>query len=94
MPRATAKTSSSFARLRGAKTLAPPLGQDADELMKLAVDAAQSRHLPDFLERFATRLTRMLDAKWGGIAVFRGRETDLYRPNPVQFNWKPASMAR
>jgi PAS domain S-box-containing protein len=82
MPRATAKTSSSFARSQGTKALARPLGQDADELMKLAVDAAQSRHLPDFLERFATRLARMLDAKWGGIAVFRGRETDLYQANP------------
>jgi PAS domain S-box-containing protein len=47
--------------------------------MELAVDAAQSRHLPGFLERFAERATRMLDAKWGGVMVFRGRETDLYQ---------------
>jgi PAS domain S-box-containing protein len=47
--------------------------------MELAVDAAQSRHLPGFLERFAARATRMLDAKWGGVMVFRGRETDLYQ---------------
>ena len=46
--------------------------------MELAVDAAQSRHLPEFLERFAARAARMLDAAWGGVAVFRGRETDLY----------------
>jgi PAS domain S-box-containing protein len=46
--------------------------------MELAVDAAQSRHLPEFLERFAARAVRMLDAKWGGVAVFRGRETSLY----------------
>jgi PAS domain S-box-containing protein len=50
--------------------------------MELAVDAAQSRHLPEFLERFATRVARMLDAKWGGVAVFRGRETDLYHSTP------------
>jgi PAS domain S-box-containing protein len=47
--------------------------------MELAVDAAQSRHLPGFLERFAERATRMLKAKWGGVMVFRGRETDLYQ---------------
>ena len=46
--------------------------------MELAVDAAQSRQLPEFLERFARRAARMLDSAWGGVAVFRGRETDLY----------------
>jgi PAS domain S-box-containing protein len=82
MPRARVKPTNSFARAHGSKSLARPLGQDADELMKLAVDAAQSRHLPDFLERFATRVARMLDAKLSAIAVFRGRETDLYQANP------------
>ncbi len=42
------------------------------------MDAAQSRQLPEFLERFASRAARMLDAVWGAVAVFRGRETDLY----------------
>ncbi|MBV8514351.1 MAG: hypothetical protein JO260_03535, partial [Acidobacteria bacterium] len=56
----------------------PPV-QAADELMELAVDAAHSRNLPAFLERFAQRATRMLDARWGGVMVFRGRETDLYQ---------------
>ena len=46
--------------------------------MELAVDAAQSRQLPEFLQRFAGRAARMLNAAWGGVAVFRGRETDLY----------------
>ncbi|MGB8459965.1 MAG: hypothetical protein WCE50_19740, partial [Candidatus Acidiferrum sp.] len=46
--------------------------------MELAVDAAQSRQLPEFLERFAGRAARMVNATWGGVAVFRGRETDLY----------------
>ncbi len=46
--------------------------------MELAVEAAQSRHLPDFLEQFALRSTRMLDAIWGGVAVYGGRETELH----------------
>jgi PAS domain S-box-containing protein len=50
----------------------------AEELMELAVDAAQSRHLPEFLSRFAERSARMLNAAWGGVAVFRSRETELY----------------
>jgi PAS domain S-box-containing protein len=56
----------------------PPPSKQAEELMELAVDAAQSRQLPEFLERFAGRAARMLNAAWGGVAVFRGRETDLY----------------
>jgi PAS domain S-box-containing protein len=47
--------------------------------MELAVDAAHSRNLAAFLERFAQRATRMLKARWGGVMVFRGRETDLYQ---------------
>jgi PAS domain S-box-containing protein len=56
----------------------PPSSKQAEELMELAVDAARSRHLPGFLERFAGRAARMLDSSWGAVAVFRGRETDLY----------------
>src|SRR5882724_5643842 len=55
-----------------------PISKHAEELMELAVEAAQSRHLPDFLEQFALRTTRMLDAVWGGVAVYRGRETELH----------------
>src|SRR5258708_4434674 len=63
---------------------APPMSRHGEELMELAVEAAQSRHLPDFLEQFALRATRMLDAIWGGVAVYRGRETDLHAmPGPV-----------
>jgi PAS domain-containing protein len=47
--------------------------------MELAVDAAHSRRLPDFLERFANRAARMLNARWGGVVVFRGREADIYQ---------------
>lgn len=46
--------------------------------MELSVEAAQSRHLPDFLEQFASRSARMLDASWGGVAVYRGRETEFH----------------
>src|SRR5260370_1482267 len=55
-----------------------PMSRHGEELMELAVEAAQSRHLPDFLEQFALRATRMLDAIWGGVAVYRGRETELH----------------
>jgi PAS domain S-box-containing protein len=57
---------------------ASSLSRHADELMELAVDAAQSRQLPDFLYRFAQRSARMLNASWGAVVVFRGRETDSY----------------
>src|SRR2546421_813604 len=63
---------------RGGVELSPTMSRHAEELMELAVEAAQSRHLPDFLEQFALRATRMLDAMWGGVAVYRGRETELH----------------
>src|SRR5438309_2364642 len=56
----------------------PALPKHAEELMELAVEAAQSRHLPNFLEQFALRSTRMLDAIWGGVTVYSGRETELH----------------
>src|SRR5713226_4052509 len=70
---------------RSAKPPAPPpISKHAEELMELAVEAAQSRHLPDFLEQFALRATRMLDAIWGGVTVYRGRETQLHAmPGPA-----------
>src|SRR5579871_2008765 len=52
--------------------------QHAQELMALAVEAAQSRHLPDFLQQFAQRSAHMLRALWAGVAVFRGRDTELH----------------
>src|SRR5436190_19269550 len=69
---------------RGGVEFSPTMSRHAEELMELAVEAAQSRHLPDFLEQFALRATRMLDAIWGGVAVYRGRETDLHAmPGPA-----------
>src|SRR6267143_4711216 len=63
---------------RGRAELQASMSRPAEELMELAVEAAQSRHLPHFLEQFAQRSTRMLDAIWGGVAVYRGRETELH----------------
>src|SRR5260370_26705342 len=69
-----------------------PMSRHSEELMELAVEAAQSRHLPDFLEQFALRATRMLDAIWGGVAVYRGRETDLHpMPRPTATTEFPMS---
>src|SRR5262244_1454327 len=55
-----------------------PSSEQAADLMALAVEAAQSRHLPDFLQRFAERSMHMLKAAWCGVAVFRGRETEIH----------------
>src|SRR6266852_3748404 len=81
MPRTKASTDSSPALARRRETVgtAPRDRDHGEEFMELAVDAAQSRHLPEFLERFARRAARMLNAKWGGVMVFRGREADLYQ---------------
>jgi two-component system NtrC family sensor kinase len=78
MRRTIAKSQNRLSSRTKAKHPAP-FQRDADELMELAVDAAQSRHLPEFLERFAQRSARMLSANWCGVLVFRGRETDLYQ---------------
>jgi PAS domain S-box-containing protein len=54
-----------------------------EEWMDMAVEAAHSRELPQFLERFTWRAAHMLQADWAGVAVFRGKESDLY-------SWRPA----
>jgi PAS domain S-box-containing protein len=79
-----------LSRSREIRGSARPQNREADELMELAVDAAQSRHLPGFLERFTARATRMLDARWGGVMVFRGRETDLYQANSSENPLEPS----
>src|SRR5580658_9055110 len=89
MPRAP-KPSGRLSRSREIRGSARPQNREADELMELAVDAAQSRHLPGFLERFTARATRMLDARWGGVMVFRGRETDLYQANSSENPLEPS----
>src|SRR3984893_10387267 len=81
MPRAKPiqKTPRAAARHNSAAAASRALSDHAGELMELAVDAAQSRHLPGFLERFAERAARMLSAEWCAVMVFRGRETDSYQ---------------
>jgi PAS domain S-box-containing protein len=61
--------------------------------MEIAVDAAQSRHLPSFLERFVKRVVRMLEADWGSVVVFRGRETDLYQAASSEIRLEPSQQA-
>src|SRR6266849_10161756 len=78
MHRIKPRPSHNPARQRGRAEPDLAMSRQAKELMELAVEAAQSRDLPDFLEQFALRSTRMLDAIWGGVAVYRGRETDLH----------------
>ncbi len=46
--------------------------------MDLAVDAARSRHLPDFLKRFSTRAAAMAEADWGGVVVFEENGARLH----------------
>src|SRR5258708_1493605 len=85
------KSPRTAARRNSPGTAPHALNGHAEELMELAVDAAQSRHLPGFLERFAERAARMLSAEWCAVMVFRGRETDSYqtstgndRPNAAE----------
>src|SRR5205807_4907128 len=52
--------------------------RNADELMDLAVEAAQSQHLSNFLEQFALRAARMLEASWGAVIVYKGREWEFH----------------
>jgi PAS domain S-box-containing protein len=77
--------------MRRAKTLAPakpassvasrnrafPGLQRAAELMELATEAAHSRSLPEFLERFAKRVARMLGADWCAVLLIRGDDVEL-----------------
>ena len=64
----------------------------ADEWMEMAVEAAHSRDLAQFLEHFSWRAAHMLQAEWVGIAVFRGESVDLHswRAIPETFGASPA----
>jgi len=65
--------------LRKAKTAAERQNsKQAEELMDLAVDAARSQHLPDFLKRFSARAAAMAGADWGGVVVFEDTGAKLY----------------
>jgi PAS domain S-box-containing protein len=92
MRQAKAKVRNGEARRRGVAA-ASVAAQHAEELMALAVEAAQSRNLADFLPRFAERCVRMLQARWGGVAVFRGRETELHSAGATALSGSEASEA-
>src|SRR5260370_26720107 len=52
----------------------------AEELMDLAVAAANSRVLPAFLAAFASRAAEMLGGEWGGVGEISGNRVQLYSP--------------
>src|SRR5215475_10187307 len=52
--------------------------KQAEALMDLAVDAARSRHLPDFLRRFSAQAAALAEADWGGVVVFEENGAGLY----------------
>jgi two-component system NtrC family sensor kinase len=57
---------------------AHPISKQAEELIDLAVDAARSRHLPDFLKRFSERAAALAEADWGAVVVFEESGPKLY----------------
>ncbi len=52
--------------------------------MDLAVDAARSRHLPDFLKRFSARAAAMAEADWGGVVVFEENGAKLHNATELE----------
>jgi two-component system NtrC family sensor kinase len=84
MPEAKRKLRNRVSTVRSSSGTESAAAQRAADLMALAVEAAQSRHLPDFLHRFAERSVQMLRAAWGGVAVFRGRETELHVAGEIE----------
>ena len=72
------------ARRRAASKSRPLLNHakidHAEELMDLAVAAANSRELPAFLAAFASRAAEMLGAEWGGVGEIAGHRVQLYSP--------------
>ena len=73
-------------KARGGRTAALSKGKvevsagtkQAEALMDLAVAAARSRHLPDFLNRFSARAAALAEADWGGVVVFEESGAELY----------------
>jgi len=58
--------------------------KQAEELMDLAVDAARSRHLPEFLKRFSARAAAMAEADWGGVVVFEESGAKLHSATELE----------
>jgi PAS domain S-box-containing protein len=78
---------------RGRNVPGQPDSDYSQELMDLAVAAANSRELPAFLAGFASRAAEMLDAQWGGVGEIIGNRVELYSParefpaNQATWNW-------
>src|SRR2546430_14386711 len=69
---------------KNGSALARANSKQAEELMDLAVDAARSRHLPDFLKRFSERAAAMAEADWGGVVVFEENGARLYSATELE----------
>src|SRR5271165_1044065 len=52
----------------------------AEELMDLAVAAANSRELPAFLATFASRAAELVQAEWCGVGEIAENRVQLYSP--------------
>jgi PAS domain S-box-containing protein len=65
---------------RGRNPSGQPDSDYSQELMDLAVAAANSRELPAFLAGFASRAAEMMDAQWGGVGEIIGNRVELYSP--------------
>jgi PAS domain S-box-containing protein len=82
--RTKSSRSAAVALPKTAKTAIPARAKQAEELMDLAVDAARSRHLPDFLKRFSERAAAMAEADWGGVVVFEENGARLYSATELE----------
>ena len=82
--RTKSSRSAAVALPKTVKTAIPARSKQAEELMDLAVDAARSRHLPDFLKRFSERAAAMAEADWGGVVVFEENGARLYSATELE----------
>ena len=60
------------------KAAVRPKHDYSKELMELAVEAANSRVLPEFLRGFAERAAEMLQASWAAVAEIVGNRVEVY----------------
>ncbi len=60
------------------KKSARPKHDYSQELMELSVEAANSRVLPEFLRKFASRTAEMLAADWAAVAEILGSRVEVY----------------
>ena len=62
------------------KLSARPEHDYSQELMELAVEAANSRVLPEFLRKFAERSAEMLQAEWAAVGEILGNRVEVHSP--------------